>query len=168
MSDEPVSKRDLTTREKIIILRGSKLNGLLFPPWSCEPEATDFATNARYMYVIYPSFENRNIGFNPSYGCRDDAQFSLSSAQSAIFDGWCHSGDLLPLLSSSETGEIGEKIVIWLRSAPLTRRVSQLDRSGSRSHHRLLGCCKPFRRYSQNRAWPYRCSQSLLCTMHPS
>lgn len=36
------SKRDMTTREKIILLQGSKLNGHVFTPWKCSPNASEF------------------------------------------------------------------------------------------------------------------------------
>ncbi|KAL8953280.1 MAG: hypothetical protein Q9222_000846 [Ikaeria aurantiellina] len=39
---EPVSTRALSTREKIILLEGSKLNGSRFPPWETAPKASDF------------------------------------------------------------------------------------------------------------------------------
>ena len=51
---EPVSKRDLTTREKILLLEGSKLHGSVFPPWKAAPEPAEFELptgEAQYMYV---------------------------------------------------------------------------------------------------------------------
>lgn len=33
----------LSTREKVILLRGSKLNGFTFPPWQCSPDTAEFA-----------------------------------------------------------------------------------------------------------------------------
>ena len=39
---QPVSTRALSTREQIIILQGSKLNGCVFPPWKCPPGTSDF------------------------------------------------------------------------------------------------------------------------------
>lgn len=38
----PVSSRRLTTREEIILLEGSKLNGFTFPPWVHPPDSSEF------------------------------------------------------------------------------------------------------------------------------
>lgn len=38
----PVSGRNPTTREEIILLEGSKLHGFLFPPWKTEPQPDIF------------------------------------------------------------------------------------------------------------------------------
>ena len=38
----PVSKRQLTTREEIILLEGSKLNGFVFQPWKESPLPDEF------------------------------------------------------------------------------------------------------------------------------
>lgn len=35
-------KRALTTREKIILLEGSKLHGFVFPPWTSPPSRSEF------------------------------------------------------------------------------------------------------------------------------
>lgn len=37
-----ITKRQLSTREKIILLEGSKLHGFVFPPWDESPEAEEF------------------------------------------------------------------------------------------------------------------------------
>lgn len=39
---EPVSTRNLSNREQIILLEDSKLNGYVFPPWSAVPDAGEF------------------------------------------------------------------------------------------------------------------------------
>lgn len=39
---EPMSERELTTREKIILLAVSKLHGSRFPPWTSPPLSSDF------------------------------------------------------------------------------------------------------------------------------
>lgn len=39
---EPISKRNLSNREQIILLENSKLNGAVFPPWSALPEPEEF------------------------------------------------------------------------------------------------------------------------------
>ena len=39
---EPISSRQLSTREQIIILEGSRLNGFVYPPWNGPPEPSEF------------------------------------------------------------------------------------------------------------------------------
>lgn len=40
--EEPLSKRELTTKEKIILLEASKLHGSRFPPWMSSPISSEF------------------------------------------------------------------------------------------------------------------------------
>ena len=61
----PQQKRDLSTREKIILLESSKLNGFIFPPWTA-PDPSDFDM---------PQYE-------------DAKELPLSNAQLVVFDGW--------------------------------------------------------------------------------
>lgn len=42
ISNKPEAKRALTTREKIILLEGSKLHGFVFPPWTSTPRSSEF------------------------------------------------------------------------------------------------------------------------------
>ena len=55
----PKSTRKLTTREEIIILEGSKLNGFVFPPSSSPPAPTEFVTyddsHFTYVHAAYAS-----------------------------------------------------------------------------------------------------------------
>ena len=49
---EPKSKRQLTTQERIILLEGSKLNGFKFPPWGSAIDDSEFELlpgQARYL-----------------------------------------------------------------------------------------------------------------------
>lgn len=49
---EPKSKRQLTTQERIILLEGSKLNGFKFPPWESPLDDSEFELlpgPARYL-----------------------------------------------------------------------------------------------------------------------
>lgn len=39
---EPLSSRKPSTREEIILLEGSRLNGFVFPPWKSGPEPSEF------------------------------------------------------------------------------------------------------------------------------
>lgn len=62
----PVSDEfKLTNREKIIVLRSSKIHGCVFPPWKCSPHSTEFE--------------------NP---WQDETDFRLSKEQKEVFDGW--------------------------------------------------------------------------------
>lgn len=47
---EPMSERELTTREKIILLEVSKLHGSLFPPWTSPPLSSDFEQSSGQPY----------------------------------------------------------------------------------------------------------------------
>lgn len=71
-SNKPRPERELTTREKIILLESSKLNGHIFPPWQCPPDSSDFED---------PKFT-------------EDGDLSLSSAQLAVFAGWQRPADM--------------------------------------------------------------------------
>ncbi|KFY11616.1 hypothetical protein V492_04361, partial [Pseudogymnoascus sp. VKM F-4246] len=47
----PVSRRQLPTREEVILLEGSKLHGLIFPPWVSEPDEQEFAAPNGEIYT---------------------------------------------------------------------------------------------------------------------
>lgn len=66
----PISPRKLTTREKIILLEGSKLNNFVFKPWEKEPTDEEFALrDGEEPYV-------------------DSPELPLSDIQLESFDGW--------------------------------------------------------------------------------
>ncbi|KFY04046.1 hypothetical protein O988_01034, partial [Pseudogymnoascus sp. VKM F-3808] len=46
----PQSRRQLSTREEVILLEGSKLHGLIFPPWKSEPDEQEFAAKGE-VYI---------------------------------------------------------------------------------------------------------------------
>lgn len=66
----PFSPRKLTTRENIILLEGSKLNGFIFKPWDKEPTDEEFALKD---------------GEEPFV---DAPELPLSDVQLESFDGW--------------------------------------------------------------------------------
>lgn len=68
---EPLSKREMTTRERIILLESSKLNGNIYPPW-VAPNASDFGTT-----------EFTDVG-----------ELSLSNLQLEVFDEWRRPADV--------------------------------------------------------------------------
>ena len=49
---EPISERELTTREKIILLEVSKLHGSRFPPWTSPPLSSDFEQLSSQSYFM--------------------------------------------------------------------------------------------------------------------
>ncbi|ERT00718.1 hypothetical protein HMPREF1624_01950 [Sporothrix schenckii ATCC 58251] len=67
----PISTRDLPKREKIVLLRASKLHGSVFPPWDGTPSNDTFKL-ASPADVLY----------------EDNTTFSMSSQQNEIFTGW--------------------------------------------------------------------------------
>ncbi|CAG8959171.1 hypothetical protein HYFRA_00013035 [Hymenoscyphus fraxineus] len=67
----PVSTRELSKREEIILLEGSKLHGFIFPPWKSEPDEGVFKEpfNGKPIYT-------------------DPVDLKLSECQEDIFGGW--------------------------------------------------------------------------------
>jgi hypothetical protein len=48
----PQSRRQLSTREEVILLEGSKLHGLIFPPWKSEPDEQEFAAKGEIYTCV--------------------------------------------------------------------------------------------------------------------
>lgn len=66
---EPTPSRRLSTREQIILLKGSKLYGGVFPPWDSAPSAKEFELldfESLYLYVSLTS---------PKYGVHQGLRF---------------------------------------------------------------------------------------------
>ncbi|EEA21536.1 cysteine protease [Talaromyces marneffei ATCC 18224] len=76
MLKEPVSKRKLSTREEIILLESSKLNGFLFPPWKNDPNPREFEL----------------LGGEGQF---EDKTLSLSVPQKEVFNGWKRPAELV-------------------------------------------------------------------------
>ncbi|KAL9040878.1 MAG: hypothetical protein Q9214_004310 [Letrouitia sp. 1 TL-2023] len=75
--EQPSSTRNLSTREQIILLEGSKLHGCLFPPWK-EPEEIEFkAESDRSLFI-------------------DNTDFKLSDHQLNVFESWRRPEQVLP------------------------------------------------------------------------
>ncbi|OAF58125.1 cysteine protease [Pseudogymnoascus destructans] len=51
ISGMPQSRRQLSTREEVILLEGSKLHGLIFPPWRSEFDGQEFAASNGEVYT---------------------------------------------------------------------------------------------------------------------
>jgi calpain-7 len=81
LSDPPVSKRKLTTRENIILLEGSKLNGHLFRQWEKPPVDDEFALKGSHsLHTDLPYLQ-------------------LSDTQRKSFGGWRRPTEALGLIT---------------------------------------------------------------------
>ncbi|ETN37191.1 uncharacterized protein HMPREF1541_08181 [Cyphellophora europaea CBS 101466] len=98
----PVSPRKLTTRENIILLEGSKLNGFLFKPWDKEPADEEFALND---------------GEDPFI---DLPELPLSDIQLESFDGWKRPNEALSSMRFPGASE-GNEVCMT------TRQISKID-----------------------------------------
>ena len=83
----PISKRILTTREKIILVEGTKLNGFKFPIWDAEPSLDEFELKpGQERFVDLPSLP-------------------LSPCQLESFAGWKRAEEALAGIEIVENGE---------------------------------------------------------------
>ena len=82
----PVSMRKLTTRENIIILEGSKLNGFVFKPWDRPPLQDEFALES----IDKPFVDSKPL--------------PLSQTQLEAFGGWKRPKDALALVEIVKNG----------------------------------------------------------------
>jgi len=84
----PASTRNLTTRENIILLEGSKLNGAIFKPWTVPPSSEDFVLrDGQELWT-------------------DDFDFSLSETQLRHFDGWHRPQNALSRIRIERGGKV--------------------------------------------------------------
>ena len=84
--EEPKVKRKLTTREKILILEGSKLHETTFPPWSTASSTSEFDQCASFQ---------------------DDVNCLICQAKTVAISGWqrCHEINGRKLISTDEGPE---------------------------------------------------------------
>lgn len=90
---EPSPSRHLSTREQIILLKGSKLYGGIFPPWKSAPSAKEFellSCGSFYTYVSLTSlsFTEHTQGLRFIDHLSDNVELRLSDLQRKIFNGW--------------------------------------------------------------------------------
>ena len=83
-SEPPMSTRKLTTRENIIVLEGSKLNGFIFKPWDKPPPADEFI-----LRIGEDSFV-------------DSPSLALSDEHEESFGGWRRPTEALRLLTTGK------------------------------------------------------------------
>lgn len=88
----PCSRRNLSTREEVILLEGSKLHGLIFPPWVAEPDENEFAASDGDIYVYAFSHRNRCITSN-RYS--DPSEINISKEHAHDSAGWRRPLELL-------------------------------------------------------------------------
>ncbi|USP73177.1 hypothetical protein yc1106_00451 [Curvularia clavata] len=77
---EPVSTRELSKKEEIILLRASAVNGFKCPPWTKDPSAEEFAPNDGQF--------------------TDKGHLSLSPYQQQFFQAWLRAREAIPPPSS--------------------------------------------------------------------
>jgi hypothetical protein len=97
----PVSTRMLTTKEQIILLEGSKLNGFIFQPWKSDPDPEEF--HLRNGEELFTYENSSRIARYVLTSHRDATELGLSKRQLKIFDGWKRPNELFPLLSGGAT-----------------------------------------------------------------
>lgn len=86
--DHPSSTRNLTTRENIILLEGSKLNGAVFKPWATTPKDEEFeCQNGQEQWL-------------------DKFEYSLSETQLKHFAGWKRPREALSLIKIAKNGQV--------------------------------------------------------------
>ena len=99
---EPLSKRSLTTREKIILVEGSKLNGFKFPIWDQAPTPAEFELkDGEEQFVDLPRLQ-------------------LSELQLESFGGWKRPKDALAGIDIMQDGQ-------KLPNEPTMRRAERVD-----------------------------------------
>lgn len=64
---ELTPSRPLSTREQIILLKGSKLNGVVFPPWDSAPSAKEFELLDYESLYMYVSLSSSNLRSTPRF-----------------------------------------------------------------------------------------------------
>lgn len=64
---EPAPSRRLSTREQIILLKGSKLYGGVFPPWNSAPSAKEFELLGCESLYTYVSLTSLNLRSTPGF-----------------------------------------------------------------------------------------------------
>ncbi|KAK3906650.1 hypothetical protein C8A05DRAFT_29506 [Staphylotrichum tortipilum] len=82
----PESTRPLTTAEKTIVLRASRLHGNVFPPWEAAPGPAAFSDAGEQGFYT------------------DPAPLSFSPEQQAIFAGWRRPAELMGLEGGDSRG----------------------------------------------------------------
>lgn len=83
----PISTRKLTTRENIILLQDSKLNGFIFKPWDKEPSPSEFELKPGQDLFL------------------DEPTLPLPKDQLESFDGWKRPAEALSGVRFPGTGD---------------------------------------------------------------
>ena len=84
----PQSTRTLTTREKIILLEGSKVNGFLFKQWDKDPLDSEFELkDGEPMFLDSPTLP-------------------LPESHMSVFTGWKRPAEILQTINETRGGEL--------------------------------------------------------------
>ncbi|OAX80560.1 hypothetical protein ACJ72_05105 [Emergomyces africanus] len=103
---EPVSTRNLSNREQIILLEDSKLNGFVFPPWSGVPDPREFELEEDHDLFT------------------DSCDLPLSELQREIFDGWKRPSEILHAGELSDDGNNPNRVMGSMHSIDLVQDVT--------------------------------------------
>ncbi|KKZ60168.1 hypothetical protein EMCG_05090 [[Emmonsia] crescens] len=103
---EPVSTRNLSNREQIILLEDSKLNGFVFPPWSAVPDAREF------------ELEEDGVLFT------DLCDLPLSELQCEIFNGWKRPSEILCAGEANDGGDSPSSVMRSIHPIDLVQDVT--------------------------------------------
>lgn len=99
---QPKSTRKPTTKEKIIVLEGSKLNGAIFKPWDQAPTKADFELkDGDDLFLDLP-------------------RLHLSQAQQRSFAGWRRPNEALTMIRMEKNGTL-------LSNNPTMVRAGKID-----------------------------------------
>lgn len=107
----PESNRPLTTAEKTIVLKASRLHGNVFPPWESAPNPALFSdaggSGGAYVYVKDVVSVTATLLAN-TLCASDPSPFSLSPEQQAIFAGWRRPAELAGEKAGVAEGDLGQ------------------------------------------------------------
>ncbi|KAF2000368.1 cysteine proteinase [Amniculicola lignicola CBS 123094] len=127
--NEPVSTRKRTNKEEILLLKSSRVNGYVCPPWKFNPSSSDFTDGSTLF--------------------KDIRDLSLSSYQHQFFAGWVRASEAIPPPSMFPDNRTGlGPMMVSSRSIDLVQDaatdcsvVASLCAGiarGERGHHQML------------------------------
>jgi len=96
----PLSRRQISRREEVILLEGSKLHGFKFPPWTNNPDNSLFDNPDETSFYTYIFLIIVLRSFLISHS--ESADLNLSDAQKAIFAGWKRPHESLGILTNED------------------------------------------------------------------
>jgi calpain-7 len=133
---QPTSKRNLTTREEIIVLEGSKLNGFIFPPWKEDPKPEEFVLKEGQEPFV------------------DSPKLQLSPLQLKSFAGWkrpweafsgieiVQDGARLPTQPTMKRSEKIDLVQDMTSDCSVVASLCAGSARGEKGHPRVSGCSR--------------------------